>query len=72
MGIPHSASFTPLSPVGQACSRGDLTAIHEILENLGYKDDEGVVNEVCVPLSSIFTFFFLFFSLSLLIVIVVP
>ncbi|MBA0805194.1 hypothetical protein Gohar_004731 [Gossypium harknessii] len=45
MGIPHSASFTPLSPVGQACSRGDLTAIHEILENLGYKDDEGVVNE---------------------------
>ncbi|MBA0592429.1 hypothetical protein Gorai_009411, partial [Gossypium raimondii] len=46
MGIPHSASFTPLSPVGQACSRGDLTAIHEILENLGYKDDEGVVNEL--------------------------
>ncbi|MBA0863134.1 hypothetical protein Goshw_017154 [Gossypium schwendimanii] len=46
MGIPHSASFTPPSPVGQACSRGDLTAIHEILENLGYKDDEGVVNEL--------------------------
>ncbi|KAK8718333.1 hypothetical protein V6N13_045570 [Hibiscus sabdariffa] len=46
MGIPNSASFTPLSPVGEACSRGDLTAIHEILENLGYKDDEGVVNEL--------------------------
>ncbi|XWS35779.1 hypothetical protein CRYUN_Cryun20dG0025000 [Craigia yunnanensis] len=46
MGIPNSASFTLLSPVGEACSRGDLTAIHEILENLGYKDDEGVVNEL--------------------------
>ncbi|KAE8723303.1 putative serine/threonine-protein kinase [Hibiscus syriacus] len=46
MGIPNNASFTPLSPVGEACSRGDLTAIHEILENLGYKDDEGVVNEL--------------------------
>ncbi|KAE8703688.1 putative serine/threonine-protein kinase [Hibiscus syriacus] len=46
MGIPNNVSFTPLSPVGEACSRGDLTAIHEILENLGYKDDEGVVNEL--------------------------
>ncbi|XP_044494762.1 serine/threonine-protein kinase BSK3-like [Mangifera indica] len=46
MGIPHSASFSPLSPLGEACSRRDLTAIHEILENLGYKDDEGVTNEL--------------------------
>ncbi|GKU88175.1 hypothetical protein SLEP1_g2470 [Rubroshorea leprosula] len=46
MGIPHSASFSSLSPLGEACSRRDLTAIHEILENLGYKDDEGVANEL--------------------------
>ncbi|OMP00457.1 hypothetical protein COLO4_12696 [Corchorus olitorius] len=45
MGIPNSATFTPLSPIAEACSRGDLTAIHEILEKLGYKDDEGVANE---------------------------
>jgi BR-signaling kinase len=25
----------------------DLTAIHEILEKLGYKDDEGAATEVC-------------------------
>ncbi|KAM6584826.1 hypothetical protein CsatB_011828 [Cannabis sativa] len=46
MGIPHSGSCTPLSPLGEACSRGDLTAIHEILEKIGYKDDEGVTNEL--------------------------
>ncbi|XP_019456338.1 PREDICTED: probable serine/threonine-protein kinase At5g41260 isoform X2 [Lupinus angustifolius] len=46
MGIPNSASFALLSPLGEACSRKDLTAIHEVLENLGYKDDEGVTNEL--------------------------
>lgn len=46
MGIPHSTSFASLSPLGEACSRKDLTAIHEVLDNLGYKDDEGVANEV--------------------------
>ncbi|KAK7274469.1 hypothetical protein RIF29_15560 [Crotalaria pallida] len=46
MGIPHSAAFASLSPLGEACSRKDLTAIHEVLENLGYKDDEGVTNEL--------------------------
>ncbi|PON43055.1 Brassinosteroid signaling kinase [Parasponia andersonii] len=46
MGLPNSSSHTPLSPLGEACLRGDLTAIHEILENLGYKDDEGVANEL--------------------------
>lgn len=30
-----------LSPFGEACSRMDLTAIHEMLEKVGYKDDEG-------------------------------
>ncbi|WCJ22808.1 Protein kinase protein with tetratricopeptide repeat domain [Euphorbia peplus] len=46
MGIPHSASLSTLYPLGEACSRKDLTAIHEILESVGYKDDEGVVNEL--------------------------
>ncbi|RID79830.1 hypothetical protein BRARA_A02536 [Brassica rapa] len=46
MGIPSSASTTPLSPHGQACLRTDLTAIHEIIEKLGYKDDEGAATEL--------------------------
>jgi len=46
MGIQHSTTFASLSPLGEACSRKDLTAIHEVLENIGYKDDEGVANEV--------------------------
>ncbi|KAL4392969.1 hypothetical protein HN51_046113 [Arachis hypogaea] len=47
MGIPHSAAtFASLSPLGEACARKDLTAIHEVLEKLGYKDDEGVANEL--------------------------
>lgn len=35
-----------LSPLGDACSRMDLTAVHEILEKVGYKDDEGTTNEL--------------------------
>ncbi|KAK1374391.1 Kinase protein with tetratricopeptide repeat domain [Heracleum sosnowskyi] len=46
MGIPHSAAAFPLTPLGDACLRKDLTAIHEILENLGYKDDEGAATEL--------------------------
>lgn len=46
MGIPHSASSLTLSALGEACLRRDLTAIHEILESIGYKDDEGVTNEL--------------------------
>ncbi|EFH42567.1 hypothetical protein ARALYDRAFT_496029 [Arabidopsis lyrata subsp. lyrata] len=50
MGIPHGATSpketTSLTPLGDACSRLDLTAIHEILEKVGYKDDEGVANEL--------------------------
>ncbi|KAM7496487.1 hypothetical protein LguiA_020901 [Lonicera macranthoides] len=48
--LPHEtmspAKPQKLEPLGEACSRVDLTAIHEILENLGYKDDEGVANEL--------------------------
>lgn len=51
MGIAQETASTvqPLSltPFGEACVRMDLTAIHEILEKNGYKDDEGIANEVC-------------------------
>ncbi|KAF7831775.1 putative serine/threonine-protein kinase [Senna tora] len=51
IGIPHSAAtFASLSSLGEACSRKDLTAIHEVLENIGYKDDEGVTNELSFQL----------------------
>ncbi|XP_052113441.1 serine/threonine-protein kinase BSK3-like [Arachis duranensis] len=46
MGIPHGSTLASLSPLGEACSRKDLTAIHEVLEKLGYKDDEGIANEL--------------------------
>ncbi|XWS67167.1 hypothetical protein CRYUN_Cryun05aG0263800 [Craigia yunnanensis] len=50
MGIPQetASSKQPLSltPFGEACLRMDLTAIHEILEKTGYKDDEGIANEL--------------------------
>ncbi|KAF2291702.1 hypothetical protein GH714_035272 [Hevea brasiliensis] len=50
MGIPHGASSPKetisLTPLGEACSRMDLTAIHQILEKVGYKDDEGIANEL--------------------------
>lgn len=46
MGIPHGTNALPLSPLGEACLRMDLTAIHEVLEKLGYKDDEGAATEV--------------------------
>ncbi|MBA0558769.1 hypothetical protein Golob_015773, partial [Gossypium lobatum] len=45
MGIRDSADAVPLSPLGESCVRMDLTAIHEVLENLGYKDDEGTATE---------------------------
>uniref|UniRef100_A0A1J3GJ12 Serine/threonine-protein kinase BSK n=1 Tax=Noccaea caerulescens TaxID=107243 RepID=A0A1J3GJ12_NOCCA len=50
LGIPHGTATpketTSLTPLGDACSRLDLTAIHEILEKTGYKDDEGIANEL--------------------------
>lgn len=49
MGIAHgtpSAQSLTLTPLGEACSRMDLTAIHEILDKVGYKDDEGIANEL--------------------------
>ncbi|XP_043698213.1 serine/threonine-protein kinase BSK5-like [Telopea speciosissima] len=49
MGIPYGtvpSTPLPLTPLGEACSRLDLTAIHEILEKVGYKDDDGVAHEL--------------------------
>ena len=58
LGIPHGAASpkeaTSLTPLGDACSRLDLTAIHEILEKVGYKDDEGIANEVCTKSCVVF------------------
>ncbi|KAL8142518.1 hypothetical protein V2J09_015550 [Rumex salicifolius] len=34
-------SQSPLSPMGEACSRLDLTAIHQILVMIHYRDDQG-------------------------------
>jgi BR-signaling kinase len=40
---PHTPPIPlhPLSPMGEACSRMDLTAIHQILFTAHYRDDEG-------------------------------
>ncbi|XP_041020443.1 serine/threonine-protein kinase BSK7-like [Juglans microcarpa x Juglans regia] len=46
MGVPHGAESFHLSPLGEACPRMDLTAIHEILEKIGYKNDEGAATEL--------------------------
>ncbi|CAA7026106.1 unnamed protein product [Microthlaspi erraticum] len=41
MGVPQSGNLvSPPSPFGEACSRTDLTAMFEILDIIGYKDDE--------------------------------
>ncbi|GFP99293.1 probable serine/threonine-protein kinase at5g41260 [Phtheirospermum japonicum] len=45
MGIPHGGEILSLSALGEACLRMDMTATHEILEKLGYKDDEGATTE---------------------------
>ncbi|XP_078180638.1 serine/threonine-protein kinase BSK5-like isoform X3 [Carex rostrata] len=50
MGITCDATSSEqnldMCPLGEACARMDFTAIHEILENTGYKDDEGSANEM--------------------------
>ncbi|RZC84248.1 hypothetical protein C5167_047034 [Papaver somniferum] len=45
-GTASAAESLTLTPFGEACTRMDLTAIHEILEKVGYKDDEGIANEL--------------------------
>ena len=46
-GDANSSEPLLLTPMGEACLRIDLTAIHEILDKIGYKDDAGIANEVC-------------------------
>ncbi|MED6161118.1 Serine/threonine-protein kinase bsk6 [Stylosanthes scabra] len=55
MGLKNESELSstkqmPLTPFGEACLRVDLTAIHEILEKTGYKDDEGIANELSFQL----------------------
>lgn len=49
MGLSKDTVTLPtiLSPIGKACARMDLTAVHDILLKTGYKDEEGAENEVC-------------------------
>ncbi|CAI9786064.1 unnamed protein product [Fraxinus pennsylvanica] len=48
MGLTKTPVVVPpmLSPLGNACSRMDLTAVHDILLKTGYKDEEGAENEL--------------------------
>ena len=48
MGLSKNPAAQPtmLSPLGKACARMDLTAVHDILLKTGYKDEEGAENEV--------------------------
>lgn len=48
MGLSKTTAILPpvLSPLGKACARMDLTAVHDILLKTGYKDEEGAENEV--------------------------
>ncbi|KAM0050197.1 putative transferase, protein kinase RLK-Pelle-RLCK-XII-1 family [Helianthus debilis subsp. tardiflorus] len=43
---PVAAVPTLLSPLGKACARMDLTAVHDFLLKTGYRDEEGAENEL--------------------------
>lgn len=65
MGLPKNTVILPtlLSPLGKACSRMDLAAVHEILLKTGYRDEEGAENEVLED-KSLTKFFYWFFSIA--------
>lgn len=48
MGLTKTPVVLPtmLSALGKACVRMDLTAVHDILLKVGYKDEEGAESEV--------------------------
>uniref|UniRef100_A0A7N0UIR9 non-specific serine/threonine protein kinase n=1 Tax=Kalanchoe fedtschenkoi TaxID=63787 RepID=A0A7N0UIR9_KALFE len=48
MGLTKTPVAPPvmLSPLGKACAKMDLTAVHDILLKTGYKDEEGAENEL--------------------------
>jgi tetratricopeptide (TPR) repeat protein len=41
----HGTEPLKLTPFGDACLRADIFTIHELLEKLGYGEDDGVSNE---------------------------
>lgn len=46
MLAPSRVTTTPLTPIAEAIAKGDLTGIYEMLQKVGYKDDDGVANEL--------------------------
>ncbi|KAF9625945.1 hypothetical protein IFM89_027813 [Coptis chinensis] len=48
LGLQKNTAVPPtlFSPLGKACVRMDLTAVHDILLKTGYKDEEGAENEL--------------------------
>ncbi|KAH1084544.1 hypothetical protein J1N35_024305 [Gossypium stocksii] len=48
MGLSKTPVVLPtmISPLGKACARMDLTAVHDILLNTGFKEEEGAENEL--------------------------
>ncbi|KAF3447582.1 hypothetical protein FNV43_RR12769 [Rhamnella rubrinervis] len=48
MGLTKTPVVLPtnFSPLGMACAKMDLTAVHDILLKTGYKDEEGAENEL--------------------------
>ncbi|MCL7035079.1 hypothetical protein MKW94_029253 [Papaver nudicaule] len=48
MGLQKVTAPSPamFSPLGKACAKMDLTAVHDILLKTGYRDEEGAENEV--------------------------
>ncbi|MBA0654998.1 hypothetical protein Goklo_021897 [Gossypium klotzschianum] len=48
MGLSKTPVVLPtmISPLGKACARMDLTAVHDILLKTGYKEEEGAENEL--------------------------
>ncbi|MBA0729873.1 hypothetical protein Golax_020530 [Gossypium laxum] len=52
MGLSKTPVVLPtmISPLGKACARMDLTAVHDILLKTGYKEEEGADNEVGLSL----------------------
>lgn len=65
MGLQKTTAVLPtlLSPLGKACARMDLTAVHDILLKTGYKDEEGAENEVSRAILVICLIIFLSFGL---------
>lgn len=50
MGLANSP-VTPkqlleLSPFAEACAKSDFITIYEMMEKVGYRDDEGLANDV--------------------------